>query len=348
MENKKVRFAVVGVHSIANHHIEGIHALPYAELVAICDIHEEFAKPCAEKNGLDKYYLDYNEMLKAGGFDCVVICTPDQVHCQQAVAALEAGYHVLCEKPLAMKMEDCQAIVDAAKKSNKKFMVGQVCRKTPAFILAKQLVDEGAIGELFFVESEYAHNYDLVYDIDGWRHDPVNLRYPIVGGGCHAMDLLRWIAGDPTEVFAYANHKSLVDWPVDDCYISVLKYPNNVIGKVMTSIGCHRPYTMRTVLYGTKGTIITDNTSPTLTLYQDYTYAKDGAKQSTRYLPTELPIDVNSHNMTAEIEDMCQIILNDAENVCDVIAGANTVAVCQAAVKSAATGMPCAPEYFSW
>ena len=116
----------------------------------------------------------------------------------------------------------------------------------------------------------------------------------------------------------------------------------------MTSIGCHRPYTMRTVLYGTKGTIITDNQSPTLTLYQDYTYAKDGAKQSTRYLPTELPIDLNSHNMTAEIDDMCKIILEDAENVCDVISGANTVAVCQAAVKSAATGQPCVPEYFSW
>jgi predicted dehydrogenase len=104
---------------------------------------------------------------------------------------------------------------------------------------------------------------------------------------------------------------------------------------------------MRTVLYGTKGTIITDNTSPTLTLYQDYTYAKDGAKQKTTYLPTELPVALNSHNMTAEIDDMCQIILNDTPIECGVIEGANTVAVCHAAIKSAATGMPCAPEYFS-
>ena len=347
MENKKVRFAVVGVHSIAKSHIEGIRRLPCAELTAICDIHEEFARPCAEKYGLSTYYLDYNDMLRAGGFDCVVICTPDQVHRRQAVAALEAGYHVLCEKPLAMTMEDCRAIVDAAKKSDKKFMVGQVCRKTPAFILAKQLVDEGRIGELFFVESEYAHNYDIIEDIDGWRRDPVNLRYPLVGGGCHAVDLLRWIAGDPTEVFAYANHKALPHWPVDDCTVAIFKYPNDVIGKVMTSIGCHRPYTMRTVLYGTKGTIITDNKSPTLTLYQDYTYAKDGAHRKTTYLPTELPVDINSHNMTAEIEDMCRIILEDALVECDVLAGANTVAVCHAAIRSAAEGKPCAPEYFN-
>ena len=342
----KVRFAVVGLHSIANHHIEGILKLPQAELISVCDICEEFAADCAKKYGLDKYYLDYDKMLADGGFDCVVICTPDQVHAKQAVAALNAGYHVLCEKPLAMKMEDCEMIVAAAKKSNKKFMVGQVCRKTPAFIAAKQLVDAGEIGRLFYVESEYAHNYDIINDIGGWRRDPVNLRYPIVGGGCHAMDLLRWIAGDPTEVFAYANHIALPHWPVDDCYIAVLKYPNEVIGKVMTSIGCHRPYTMRTLLYGTKGTIVVDNTSPTMTLYRDMTYSKSGDAPKTRYLPTEIPVAINSHNMTAEIEDMCNVILNDTPVECDVIEGANTVAVCQAAVKSAAEGKPCAPAYF--
>ena len=134
---------------------------------------------------------------------------------------------------------------------------------------------------------------------------------------------------------------------MDDCYIAVMKYPNNVIGKVMTSIGCHRPYTMRTVLYGTKGTLVVDNTSTTMTLYRDLTYPKSGDKPSTRYLPTEIPVSVNNHNMTAEIEDICNVILNDTPIECDVIQGANTVAVCQAAVKSAATGQPCVPEYFS-
>ena len=85
----KVRFAVVGVHSIAKHHIDGINKLPQAELIAVCDIHEEYAKARAAENGLGKYYLDYDQMLADGGFDCVVICTPDQVHAEQAVKALE-------------------------------------------------------------------------------------------------------------------------------------------------------------------------------------------------------------------------------------------------------------------
>ena len=134
-----VRFAVVGTKSIGRNHIEGIHKTKEAVLTAVCDIREDVAKKTAEKNGLDHYFTDFDEMLAAGGFDCVVICTPDQCHTEQAVKALEAGYHVLCEKPLAMKLEECQQIVDAAKKSDKYFMVGQVCRYTPAFLLHQHI-----------------------------------------------------------------------------------------------------------------------------------------------------------------------------------------------------------------
>ncbi len=341
MNQKIVRFAVIGL-GIGSVHIEEMKKVPQARLCAICDIDEPFAAECAKKFGLNKYYTDYREMFKDGGFDCVIVGTPDQVHREQAVAALEAGYHVLCEKPLAMKMEDCRAIVDAAEKSDKKFMVGQVARKTPGFIIGKQLVDSGEIGDLFFIESEYAHDYSLQPKGE-WRKDPVNLRYPVVGGGCHAMDLLRWIAGDPIEVFAYSNHKALTDWPVDDCTIAVLKYHNNVIGKVMTSIGCKRPYTMRTVLYGTKGTIIMDNTSASITLYKAFTYQQTG---KTKYLPTEIPVVANSHNMASEIEDMCHAILNDEPVETNAVDGANTVAVCMATVQSSAEGRPVAPAYF--
>ena len=205
MAENRVRYAVIGTEGIGKNHIRGINENPKTSvLTAVCDNVEAFAKKAAEANGLDKYYTDYKEMLKDGGFDCVVVATPDQVHMEQSIAALEAGYHVLCEKPLAMYEYELDAIVEAAKKSDKKFMVGQVGRKTPAFILAKQLVDQGEIGDLFFVESEYAHDYGVL-KLGEWRKDPNYLRHAVVGGGCHAMDLLRWIAGNPTEVTAYST-----------------------------------------------------------------------------------------------------------------------------------------------
>ena len=103
MSEKRVRYAVIGTEGIGKNHIRGINENPKTSvLTAVCDSVEAFAKKAAELNGLDKYYTDYKEMLKDGGFDCVVVATPDQVHMEQSIAALEAGYHVLCEKPLAM------------------------------------------------------------------------------------------------------------------------------------------------------------------------------------------------------------------------------------------------------
>lgn len=344
MTENRVRYAVIGTEGIGQHHMDGIKKNPKTSvLTAVCDNVEEYAKKAADKNGLDKYYTDYRDMLRDGGFDCVVVATPDQAHMEQCIASLEAGYHVLCEKPLAMYEYELDAIVEAAKKSDKKFMVGQVGRKTPSFILAKQLVDEGVIGDLFFVESEYAHDYSILKRGE-WRKDPNYLRHAVVGGGCHAMDLLRWIAGNPTEVTAYANHKVLTDWPVDDCTIAILKYPNNVIGKVFTSIGCKRPYTMRTVLYGNKGTMIFDNKTPELTVYHQVYYREEDKYQ---YPATVYPVQINNHNMTGEIEDMSKAILEDLTIELDACEGANTVSVCLAAVKSAAEGGPVVPKYYN-
>jgi predicted dehydrogenase len=202
MSEKKIRFAVVGVLNLGKAHIKGIGLNPdVAELACVCDIIPELAKEVGEANGVP-YYTDFYEMLKVGGFDCVILVTPDYVHREHAVAACEAGYHVLCEKPIAQTYDDCKAMVDAAKRTGVKFMTGQVCRKAPGFVKAKELVDAGEIGELFFVESEYAHDYQFMSK--AWRWDPVNLRYSIIGGGCHAIDLLRWIAGDPERVMALA------------------------------------------------------------------------------------------------------------------------------------------------
>jgi len=341
MAQNKVRFAVVGIGGLGRSHMIGINNnKDVAEIYAVCDNNEEILNRVGDEFGVERRYLDFYEMIKDGGFDCVLLSTPDCIHREHAVAALEAGYHVLCEKPLAQTVEDCEAMVAAAKKTGKKFMTGQVCRKAPGFIKAKELVDSGAIGELFYVESEYAHDYQFLGK--AWRWDPVNLRYSIIGGGCHAIDLLRWIAGDPEKVMALANRKVLKDWPVDDCTIAIMQFPNNVVGKIFCGIGVKRDYTMRTCLYGTKGTIICDNKNPSIKLYR-HAITDNGEHI---YPDKDIPVDIAHHNVSAEIKDMCDAILNDTELECDVIEGANTVAVGIAAVESAAQGgMPVAPRY---
>ena len=142
MVQKKVRFAIVGVGGLGRSHALGVqNNKDIAELVAICDNNEKVLHERGDELGVERRYVDFYEMIKDGGFDCVILVTPDQIHREHAVAACEAGYHVLCEKPLAQTVEDCEAMVAAAKKTGVKFMTGQVCRKAPGFIKAKELVD---------------------------------------------------------------------------------------------------------------------------------------------------------------------------------------------------------------
>ncbi len=340
MDKKTVNFAIVGTKGIARQHISGIKMTKEANLVAVCDIHEDIVRHTAKTYGVDAYYTDLDEMLKRTDIDVVIVATPDSAHKEGTIKALRAGKHVLCEKPMALLLEDCKEMIQVAEETGQMLMVGQVCRYAPGFVLAKKLIEAGEIGDLYFVESEYAHDYTGNVGQDGWRIDPVNLRHPVIGGGCHAIDLLRWLAGNPTEVSAYANKKVLTDWPVDDCTVATMQFPNGVIGKVMTSIGCKRNYTMRTCLYGTKGTIITDNTSNTISLF------KNEVNGNSKYMDTipyqciewKVPVEVASHNMAAEVKDMCEAVLQNHKPKTDGREGARTIAVCDAVVRSAATG----------
>lgn len=343
---KKVRFGVIGVRSFGkNAHCVGIDACEDAELVAVCDILEDIAKIAADEFHVP-YYLDYKEMLKRDDIDAITIALPDQIHREVAVAALEAGKHVLCEKPMALTVEDCKLMVEASRRTGKMLMVGQICRKAPSFVLAKELIDRGEIGELFFIESEYAHDYSKKLTAT-WRFDPKAPRHPMIGGGCHAVDLMRWIAGDPTEVFAYSNKKMLDYYPTDDCIVAVMKFPNDVLGKVFTSIGCKRRYTMRTAIYGSKGTIIVDNSSADLSLFKAENEGSDMFNESTENMSVEcrIPVKAIKHNIHGEIKDFVDSILNDSYPEVNGVEGGKTVAVCCAIVESAAKGEKIAPDY---
>ena len=198
------------------------------------------------------------------------------------------------------------------------------------------LIEDGVIGDLYFVESEYAHDYaKFLWE---WRQDP--LRHGVIGGGCHAIDLLRWYAGDPEEVFAYGTHKLLQHVKPDDTVVSVLKFPNNVIGKVMVSISCKRPYTMRTLIYGTKGTIIVDNTSKNFTLYT----LIDG-DISVNPEPQIIPCELNNHNCYEEFCAFVEAIKDPSTLMMTADQGARTVAVGLAIVESSKTGKPVQPNY---
>lgn len=331
---KKLRVAVIGL-QFGMSHIEGALGCG-AQIAAICDQNEEHLRFAGERYSIpaEKRVTDYRTLLRRDDVDAVAVAVPDQLHKEISCAFLEAGKHVLCEKPMALTREDARAMIRAADASSRLLMVGQICRFTPAFEKAKALAESGALGDLYYLESEYAHDYMKI--VDNWRADP--LRHGVIGGGCHAVDLLRWLGGDPQEVFAYGAKRLLPQVPYDDATVAVLKFDDATIGKVFVSTGCKRDYTMRTVLYGTKGTLICDNTSPTMTLF---TVGEDGMAHE----PEILPVEVNSHNAVREFEAFAAAIRDGKPAPTDAREGAKTVEVCLSIIESAKTGRPVRPDY---
>jgi predicted dehydrogenase len=341
--SKKIRYAVVGCGSFSRNHLRALIGIEDVEIVAFMDKHIE---QCEAKKKLFELedvrcYNDHNEMLAKEDIDVVTVVTSDREHKQATIDALRAGCHVVCEKPMSLFVDDCVEMVKTADETGKLLLVGQVCRYAPGFMKAKELIDSGVIGELYYVESEYAHDYQGREGTDGWRTDVE--REPIIGGACHAIDLLRWLAGDPVETTAYSNHKNLLDWPINDTTVAIMKFPNNVIGKVFTSIGCKRDYTMRTVLYGTKGTIICDNTSPEITLFLEQIdgapfaagQISDLSEKTVRHM---IKVEIANHNVREEHKSMIAAIREGKPIKTTGREGARTVCVCRAVVESAKTG----------
>lgn len=346
MTKKILKMAVAGVNNIGigNVYVNTILHMSNTELVAICDADENKVNERAEFYGIEKskVFTDYRQMIKKCDIDAICIATKDQVHKEIAIAAMEAGIDVLCEKPMALKASDCCEMIDASDRTGRKLMIGQLCRFTPSFIIAKRMVDAGEIGDLFFVESEYAHSYSN--NPTGWRADPD--RHIVIGGGCHAVDLLRWIVGNPTEVSAYGNQMVNDAWPYDDCVIANMKFANGVVGKVMVSGGCKRAYTMRTCLYGTEGTIIVDNTSSTLSIFkEDFGGMKKYYDVPMHNLEIKIPVTINNHNVPAELDAFVKTLLNDEEVIIDGIQGCNTVIACEAIVEASKSGKVVKPVY---
>lgn len=339
MAEKKLRFAVVGIGGIGRSHVKGVLDAKEAELVAMCDPLGDKVKDALNDCGIAPVriaeipvYTVFDELLTEEQLDVIVISSPDVTHCPYSIKAMDRGIHVMCEKPLAVTDEEAAEMMAASRRNNIHFFAGQICRFAPAFAKAKEMIEEGAIGQVFCTEAQYVHGCHANLPEDNWRK--VNPRPATACGGCHAIDIVRYFMGDPEEVFAYGNRFCRTDWVVEDCSETLMHYADGRIGKVLTTLGCVAEYSMRTVIYGTKGTITVNNTS---SIVQYFTI------ESGRTLETEIP--VFTHNCLAEINEICAEVLHGIKARHEGIEGARTLLVCNAAIRSIHSGMTERPRY---
>ena len=152
----KLRIGIIGCGGIANYkHMPSLKALGDVEMAAFCDIIEERAEKARREFGAPdaKTYLDYRELLQDHSIDVVHVLTPNRSHAEISIAALDAGKHVMCEKPMAKSATDARRMVEAAKRSGKKLTIGYQNRYKPGSIYLKKLITRGDLGDIYFVKA---------------------------------------------------------------------------------------------------------------------------------------------------------------------------------------------------
>ncbi|MBI4580543.1 MAG: Gfo/Idh/MocA family oxidoreductase [Planctomycetes bacterium] len=194
---KKWNAGVIGCGSIAQAlHLPGYAKHPAVDLVAACDpVRQRHAE--AERFCVQRMYTDYREMLAREQLDVVSVASPNRFHAEHAIAALNAGAHVLLEKPAALSMKEIAAIKAAVKKNKRILMVGYSHRFQRGNLKAKKLIDAGAIGEPYMIRVRFAHMGPL----PGWAKSDWFYRPELAGGGAmldmgiHAIDQAIWLVG---------------------------------------------------------------------------------------------------------------------------------------------------------
>ena len=195
MKNGKLQVGVIGCCGIANQkHFPALTSqADKCEIVAFCDILIERAEEAAKKYGIDgaKVYKDYNDLLSDPEIDVVHVCTPNVSHCPITVAAFGAGKHVLCEKPMAATTEDAKKMMDAWKKSGKKFTIGYQNRFRPDAQMLKRTCEEGKLGEVYFAKAHAVRRRA----VPTWGVFPDKSKQgggPLIDIGTHALDITLW------------------------------------------------------------------------------------------------------------------------------------------------------------
>lgn len=200
----KLKMAVIGTGGISNEHIRGYINNPDTELYAFCDINADRVKMMAEKYGvpLERTFTDKDEMLKAlPEIDAVSVCTWNSAHAECTIAALNAGKHVICEKPMAMNAEEAKQMMEAAKRNNKLLMIGFVRRHGNDCEVIRENVDAGTFGELYYAKATYLRRNG---NPGGWFGDKSRSGGgPLIDLGVHVIDLVRFIFGNPKPVSVY-------------------------------------------------------------------------------------------------------------------------------------------------
>lgn len=339
---KQVKFGVIGAGVGATFAIRALKILEregVVKAVAVSDCIEELAKKRAEEFGLSRYYVNHMEMLAQAGTDAVFISTPHYLHFPMVLDAINAGVHVLVDKPMAMDLNETDEMTRRAKRAGVKLGVNLQARFDPKVLRIKEAVDSGKLGRLLLGEALVKwFRTEEYYQKSLWRG-----RWSTEGGGAlinqaiHTIDLLIWIMG-PVDCLWAQYGAVLHDIEVEDLAMATLKFKNGAFGAIQASTALYPGFPARLELYGTNGAATLEGEMiKLLHVKGEEPYSEEEIKEGleTWAKPEAIPQPLNH---AALIRDFAQAIVENREPKVTGEEGRRTIEVIKAIHLSGKTG----------
>ena len=349
--SKKIKVAIVGTGNISESHIHGYLNNPNVELYAFCDIRKERLEEMGKKYGVSRLYTDEAEMLKAlPEIDAVSVCTWNSAHAPCTIAALRAGKHVLCEKPMATNAAEAREMLRAAKENGKLLMIGFVRRFGNDCKIIKDFVDNGFFGDIYYTKATYIRRNGSP---GGWfGNKEFSAGGPLIDLGVHITDLTRYIMGDPKPVSVYGatfyklgDRRELKDkkgyvasssrgdkdvFNVEDLATALIRYDNGAVVSIEASFSLNTKKDEGKIeFFGTKAGAKLD---PELELYTDINGYMTNVDLC---MPTALSFNGLFEN---EINHYVDCIINNTECLAPAEDGVTLMEILDAIYESARTG----------
>ena len=254
--NNKINFAIVGCGRIAQRHAEHISKL--GVLKAVCDVNEEKATNLSGMYNSSSYFSIDDLLSKEKDIDVVSVCSPNGLHAEHTIKALNAGFHVVCEKPMAIKVDDCYRMIQAAEKVNKNLFIVKQNRFNPPVVAVKKILSEGRLGKLHNVQLNCFWNRNAeYYQQSDWKGTKFLDGGTLYTQFSHFIDLLYWMVGDVVSVQAYISnylHNDIIEF--EDTGVVLLKFLNEAIGTINYTVNSYSQNMEGSItLFGEKGTV---------------------------------------------------------------------------------------------
>ncbi|RHQ16822.1 gfo/Idh/MocA family oxidoreductase [Lachnospiraceae bacterium AM48-27BH] len=259
-----VKAAIIGCGKIAQvRHIPEYLEHQAVNLVGFYDLNEKRAEELAEKYG-GKAYGSVEELLADPQIDAVSICTANHTHAELTIKALKAGKHVLCEKPMAITLEECQRMVECAEENHRKLLIGQNQRLTRTHQMARKLIADGEIGNVLSFQTSFQHSGPESWSVDAgkntWFFQKKAAAMGVMGDlGIHKTDLIQYLLDDQiVEVTAefstldkcYENGEKI---DVEDQALCIYQMKHGAVGTMRASWVCYGQEDNSTIIYGSDG-----------------------------------------------------------------------------------------------